>query len=62
MSCGSPANYISQIHEYEPANRARIPQWTGTGELDYYRWRYSTSLAASGWANLNFRERYPMPR
>jgi tetratricopeptide (TPR) repeat protein len=62
MSSVSPPSYIAEIHEYEQANRARIPQWTGTGELDYYRWRFSTSLAAAGWANLNFKERYPMPR
>ena len=59
MSCSYSKSCIGQIHEWTPAFRKGIPQWTGRGELDYYTWRFDETLARIGWKKLNYRQNSP---
>lgn len=39
-------------HAFHPDKRHQVPAWKGTGEFDYYRWHYETTLPKLGWKNL----------
>ncbi|MBN2442342.1 MAG: hypothetical protein JXJ04_13390 [Spirochaetales bacterium] len=55
MTCMNSENCISQIHEYLDEYRSIIPRWKGKGELSYYEWRFSETLAKIGWNKLHFK-------
>lgn len=61
---------IKPAHGYKPKQRDQFPNWKGSGQLDYYRWHFDTTIPGQftakkefkperGWANLNFSTRYP---
>ena len=50
---------IRPLHGYLPSNRDAFPAWTGSTEMDYYRWHFAATFPAVGWRNLSFRSRYP---
>ena len=61
---------IKPAHGYKPKQRDQFPDWKGSGQLDYYRWHFDTTIPRQfttkkefkperGWANLNFSTRYP---
>ena len=50
---------ISPIHGFRPAERHNFPEWTGTGEFDYYRYHFNRVAQTKGFAGFGFRERFP---
>lgn len=54
------ASGIAPGHGYRDELRSNFPQWQGSGEFDYYRWHFNTTLAGGPWSRLNFRLRNPV--
>lgn len=50
---------ISPIHGFRPSIRNSFPEWTGTGEFDYYRHHFNRVAGTKGLAGFGFRERFP---
>lgn len=51
---------IRPAHAFRDSLRVNFPGWTGSSQVDYYRWHFRNTLPPLGWANLNFRVRYPV--
>ncbi|MFA6561212.1 MAG: tetratricopeptide repeat protein [Verrucomicrobiia bacterium] len=50
---------ISPIHGFRSSTRNYFPEWTGTGEFDYYRYHFNRVAETRGLAGFGFRKRFP---
>lgn len=48
-------------HAYRDSERHRVPEWTGEGEYDYYRWHFATTLRDTDWRTLDHTNRWAHP-
>lgn len=60
LACQYSKETCIKNHEFTKAFRYKVPQWKGDGELSYYQYRFSKTLAQTGWKPLSFLTKYPM--